>query len=428
MKLISPKNLRLLRLTMLTLVIAMLSLQTLFFVAIRREIMSEAQDTVTNILNVQQAIRNYVETVLRPETYRLQNQDILDADYFSPELMSRSFVSRKTIDIFSQLHDDSFPDFIFRYASDSPLNLENQATNEELMLINRFDQNNQTEFREIRQISGIDHLFYALPLDRFTSACLHCHGNPEDAPAILTERYGRTHGFRRNVGELSGIMSITLDLTPYKDKSLRAFFLVSAIILIIFITIFILFWKMLLTKDNQDQILLQKNEELDRLSSIDTLTGVWNRLQLDREMIRSMALASRQGTSLAMIVIDLDHFKQVNDNYGHSIGDQVLKCFADFLQKMCRKSDFIARYGGEEFIIVAPQINKKELIVYAERLLENMGSVEYPLGLQLTASLGLAMMQSGEDAKQFFCRADSALYTSKAEGRFRYTLANEAET
>lgn len=421
-----PKNLRLLKLTALTLVIAMIALQGLFFVTIRREAMDEAQKTVTNILYIQRAIRSYVEAVVRPEVYRLQEKGILAADYFSSEIMSRSFVSRKTLDIFKNLQDENFPDFVFRYSSTSPLNLENQATDDELKLFERFDQGEFDELREIRNIAGVDHLYYVLPLDRFQSACLLCHGDPANAPEVLTERYGRTHGFQRNIGELSGIMSISLDLTHYKNKGWHTFLLVSALILIIFSAVFVFFWRILLTKDNQDQLLLQKNEELNRLSSIDTLTGLWNRLQLDREMVRAMALANRQKTSLAMILIDLDEFKQVNDNYGHSVGDQVLKCFANFLQQMCRKSDFIARYGGEEFIVVVPQMTEAELIIYAQRLLEKMGSVEYPLGLHLTASLGLALMQHGEDTNQFFCRADQALYTSKEEGRFRYTLAKES--
>ncbi len=421
---LSPKNRRVLQLAALTLIVAMFALQGLFFIAMQREVRGKAQATVANILNVQRAIRSYVETVLRPEAYRLQSHDILDADYFSPEMMSRSFVSRKTINIFSELHDESFPAFVFRYSSKSPLNLKNQATADELLLFDHFEKNELTELSEIRQIDGVDYLYYALPLGRFKPACLLCHGNPDDAPHVLTERYGRTHGFQRSVGEISGITSIALDLTSYLQKGRKDFLFASTLVFIIFLTVFAVFWRMLLLKDSQDHLLLQKNEELSRLSSVDTLTGVWNRLQLDREMVRSMALANRQKTSLAMILMDLDYFKQVNDNYGHSVGDEVLTCFAKFLKQMGRKSDFIARYGGEEFVIVAPQMDKSELIVFAKRLLANMEAVKYPHGIKLTASLGLALMNHGEDAKQFFCRADNALYVSKMQGRFRYTMAD----
>ncbi|SHJ34356.1 diguanylate cyclase (GGDEF) domain-containing protein [Malonomonas rubra DSM 5091] len=425
-----PKNKRVLLLAAVTLAVAMISLQVLFYVTIQREVMGKAQETVTNVLHIQQAIRGYVETVLRPEAYRLQEQDILAADYFSPEMMSRSFVSRETLNIFSQLHNETFPDFIFRYSSKSPLNLINQATDDELALFDFFDQRDCvqpdgcSELSEVRYISGREHLFYALPLGRFKQECLKCHGDPADAPKALTDRYGRTHGFQRNVGELSGIMSIALDLTPYRQKGWQVFALVGGLNLIIFTTVFIFFWRMLRTKDCQDRLLLQKNDELARLSSIDTLTGLWNRLQFDREIIRSMALAKRQGESLALILLDLDYFKNVNDKYGHSVGDEALKCFADFLRRACRKSDFVGRYGGEEFIIMAPQMDEAELVEYAKRLLEEMVSVDYPYELNLTASLGLALMQADEDADRFFCRADNALYVSKAEGRYRYTLAD----
>jgi diguanylate cyclase (GGDEF)-like protein len=421
----TPKNRRMLWLTAVTLLIAMGALQALFYFATQREALSEAKDSVANILHIQRALRSYVEDVVRPEVYLLQEREILDADYFSPEIMSRSFVSRQTLKIFDQQKAPGSPELIFRYVSTSPLNMNNAATADELELYRLFSQQEITQFQQVVKRSGRNYLYYALPLDRFQLACLHCHGNPEDAPLSLTERYGKTHGFNRQAGELSGMTTITLDLTYYEEKSWRLFLFVSALTFSVFFSVFTFFWYLVFKKDQQDQLLLSKNIELDRLSSIDALTGVWNRLQFNREIKRAMAQATMLQASLALILLDLDFFKRVNDTYGHSVGDEVLKIFAAFLNKTCRRSDFVARYGGEEFIIIVPGVDEKELVAYAERLLGLMSAVEYPFDLHLTASLGLAIMQPGEDADRFFCRVDRALYVSKKEGRFRYTLASD---
>lgn len=424
MKLKTPKNIRFLRLTALTLVMAMLALHVLFFFAIRREAMNEAQSAVADLLQIQSAIRNYVEKVLRPEAYRLQEQGILDREYFSPEMMSRSFVSQQMLEQFRKLQPAGAPEFVFRYAATSPLNLENLASAEEHELLAWFDSSQQQEFQQLRHHDDKDYLYYALALDRLHVGCLRCHGEPDDAPPSLLERYGRSHGFHRQLGELSGLMSITLDLSYYQHKGHQTFLLVSGLAALIFIGVFVFFWYLLANKDRQDQLLLEKNEELDRLSSVDTLTGVWNRLQLNREMDRAMAQANASRSPLAMILLDLDFFKRVNDSYGHTVGDQVLERFADFLRQACRKSDFIARFGGEEFVIVIAAMSEAELTAYAERLLTQMTEVDYPCQLKITASMGLAIMQPNETASHFFCRADRALYCSKVAGRFRYTLAD----
>lgn len=423
----TDKNRNILRLAGGILFISLLVLLLLVYAAIQRKVMREAHATVSNLLHIQQSIRSYVKQVMRPEIYRLEQEGILTQGYFSPELMSRSFVSTEILKLFNQRHHENNLGVRFRYASISPLNLANKADERESELIQRFERGELQEYEQIISVNGLDSLYFARPLDRFEADCMYCHGDPTDAPASLTTRYGTAHGFQRRVGELSGIMSITIPLQAFRSEGVKAFVVVAAGMLAVFTLIFIFFYLMLRHKDVHDQILLQKNQELDRLSTTDVLTGVANRLHFNQEVDRLIAQARSESVPLCMLLLDLDHFKLINDRYGHDVGDQVLQRFGGFLRRICRRTDFIARYGGEEFVVLLQNMNVAELEQYARRLLEQMPEVEYPHGLRVKASIGLAILEPGEDKNSFFCRADKAMYCSKKKGRYCYTMAPGTE-
>lgn len=164
----------------------------------------------------------------------------------------------------------------------------------------------------------------------------------------------------------------------------------------------------------------QVREEADR----DPLTGLANRRYLDRMLARHLEQASRSVDLLAVIMADLDHFKQINDNWGHAVGDQALVQFARVLQGQCRQHDLVARVGGEEFIVLLPGHSLETAAPIAERLRkctveatpENLGE------RRLTASFGVAQAVPGEPAADLLKRADRALYRAKANGRDRVEL------
>ena len=156
----------------------------------------------------------------------------------------------------------------------------------------------------------------------------------------------------------------------------------------------------------------------------DPLTGLWNRLRFNHEAPKYISQAQSSSAPLALAVIDIDHFKKVNDTYGHAVGDEVLKLFSAFLQRQSRKTDFVARLGGEEFVIMTMGMERVELEQFCRRLLAGMPRVDYPHELQLTASIGMALYRSGEDQSLFFSRADQAMYQSKEKGRYCYTMAD----
>ncbi len=153
----------------------------------------------------------------------------------------------------------------------------------------------------------------------------------------------------------------------------------------------------------------------------DPLTGALNRGALDEALQREAEVARRQGTPLALLVIDIDHFKLLNDSYGHRYGDDVLRTVAHTLNDTIRRSDALYRYGGEEFVIVASHTRPLGAQQLAERLRCNVASISAVGGrpLHVTVSIGVAGLQPGESPEALFQRADRALYRAKANGRNR---------
>ena len=175
--------------------------------------------------------------------------------------------------------------------------------------------------------------------------------------------------------------------------------------------------------------LLRANQELKRneevildLMHTDPLTGAGNRRRLDEVLATEVERCRRYEQALCVVMIDLDHFKTVNDRYGHAIGDEVLKQFAALLRGHARQTDLVARLNGEKFVVVLPATRLKNAVISAERTRRQLES--HPLVEQIgqiTASFGIAMLASGEAGEDLLQRADQALYRSKREGRNRLT-------
>jgi diguanylate cyclase (GGDEF)-like protein/PAS domain S-box-containing protein len=162
-------------------------------------------------------------------------------------------------------------------------------------------------------------------------------------------------------------------------------------------------------------------EELHFQAAHDGLTGIWNRKSIFDLMRREFEMASRLGTTTGLMMIDLDHFKNVNDTYGHPVGDEVLKESVERLQLALRSYDLVGRYGGEEFLVVLPRCDKSQLMECAERVRRAIG--DEPIGadgvqIQLTASVGATVVGALVITEQeALATADAALYYAKARGR-----------
>lgn len=140
-----------------------------------------------------------------------------------------------------------------------------------------------------------------------------------------------------------------------------------------------------------------------------------------------MSLADRNASPLHLAIIDLDHFKQVNDQYGHAAGDEVLCRFSELASQGLRRSDLLARYGGEEFVVLFPHASRQACMAALERLRERFSDQDFGFSdaIKTSFSAGLAAYHSGESAESFTHRADTALYDAKAAGRNRIILAQE---
>jgi diguanylate cyclase len=159
----------------------------------------------------------------------------------------------------------------------------------------------------------------------------------------------------------------------------------------------------------------------------DPLTGAANRAAFDEEVARRCELAAAGRDGFALVFADIDHFKQINDSYGHPVGDRVLTALVEFLRARIRRGDTIARYGGEEFAVVLPGATLRPALRKARRLNEELARCEWSVDpttkLRFTASMGVATWQAGDDAAALVQRADRALYRAKHEGRNRVVKA-----
>ena len=177
--------------------------------------------------------------------------------------------------------------------------------------------------------------------------------------------------------------------------------------------------------------LARRNRELQRGQALlaeqarsDPLTGAGNRRELEDRLSAECQRAERLGKPLALIMADLDHFKQVNDRYGHAAGDAALKAFADILRADVRPYDLVARYGGEEFVLLLPEIDLAAAAEIAERIRLRLRGTALPgLGQKISASFGVCERQRGEAGDHLLERADAALYLAKQAGRDRVTTA-----
>jgi len=184
-----------------------------------------------------------------------------------------------------------------------------------------------------------------------------------------------------------------------------------------------------IVRDITERKLMEK--ELKQMAITDALTGLYNRGYLNQSLDNEYRRSIRYGTPLCLIILDIDHFKSVNDNYGHPAGDKVLIDMASELQHHSRDIDIVARYGGEEFVLILPQTDSKSGLILAERMRAAVEALQIPihdkLNLNITISIGLvAIPETATDsADHFLTIADRALYQAKDSGRNKVILSKE---
>ena len=191
------------------------------------------------------------------------------------------------------------------------------------------------------------------------------------------------------------------------------------------------FWIVNFVRTLQDQVrdkhaaLNAALAQIERLANTDELTGLDNRRSLMQWLCNQMALHERAGLSLCVAMLDVDHFKQVNDTFGHAAGDQVLQGFARAASSAMRSADRLGRYGGEEFILVLPTTSSRDSETPLERIRQCIADFDWSdinSGLRVTVTIGVTEYRSGETVEELLQRADAALYRGKAAGRNRVVI------
>lgn len=163
-----------------------------------------------------------------------------------------------------------------------------------------------------------------------------------------------------------------------------------------------------------------RSQNLEHAALTDALTGMQNRRYFDDALREYLEEFKRIERPVGLMILDLDHFKKVNDTYGHDTGDEVLRAVAKCLKEMTRYHDVVARLGGEEFAVVAPNMDMEMLTRLAERIRKAVSVMPVSAGnirLKVTTSVGLAVWDRSETMEQFYRRADAQLYEAKRQGR-----------
>lgn len=180
----------------------------------------------------------------------------------------------------------------------------------------------------------------------------------------------------------------------------------------------------------QDALEHDASRRLHESSLTDPLTGLYNRRHLDRRLAEELAFARRHHTAVTLMLLDVDHFKRINDQYGHLAGDAVLRVLAKVIQATVRTEDLVARYGGEEIAVVARGIDRVAAHLFAERLRKRIAMTEMPWNgetLRVTASIGVAVVEGTREVPSVqgvVGAADEALYAAKEGGRNRSVVSH----
>lgn len=224
--------------------------------------------------------------------------------------------------------------------------------------------------------------------------------------------------------------TVSFSISPHLWQ--RPLFQMMVVLLISALVVMAVRWRLASLKRSELKLKLQvaeKTAELAALARQDSLTGLANRRAFDEAMQHELKRAKRQQEPLCLALLDIDHFKQVNDNWSHTVGDEVLKQVAVTLQQHCRDIDSLARWGGEEFVVLLPDTSIAKAREVCERLRQQVAQTSFSdivPGLTVTVSIGLALLEYNDDGKQLLIDADRALYQAKSQGR--NTVVNHTDS
>jgi diguanylate cyclase (GGDEF)-like protein len=291
----------------------------------------------------------------------------------------------------------------FHITSLQLLNGENTPDQFEQRALKKFEEG-EREFWEVENGAAGKRFRYMAPL-LVEQSCQKCH-----------------YKFGYKVGNIRGGISVSIPFTPIQhvmDVNRTVIIGMSVLTLVILLGSTYLLFTKLLTQIKEAQQTLQE------ASITDELTGLRNRRYLMQRYHEEFKRARRRGSPLGLFMMDLDHFKGINDSCGHPFGDLVLKSVARAIADMVREYDIAGRYGGEEFVVVTSETSGQGMMVLAERIRETIAALNISNAqacTRITVSIGVAVLNDGDTPETLLKRADDAMYQAKHEGRNRTAL------
>ena len=380
----------------------------------------EAKQQALNALLVHRAIHGYITHTQRVELSRLQQQFLLYPEYFSAELMSSTAISRSITDLLNtERAKHGLEPIYFKLASKNPTNPINQADKLEIDLLQKMNQGGLTRFEDVIELAGKKYLYLALPIERSNAGCMRCHGDPKDAPKEMVDEYGDKAGFFEASNDIRALISIRAPMDTVFAKANKVADSLTLATFLVLTAIYALIAVFTVRIDTQQRRIVQQNLDLSRLSVTDALTGATNRLGLTGRMQELLSISQRFGQPLSFMMLDLDHFKRINDQHGHPAGDAVLKHFVDVVRQIIRASDILGRWGGEEFLLVSPHLDLSGAKVLAEKVRHAVETAHFEKDIHLTVSIGVAEWVPGQKLEALIEQVDQALYLAKKDGRNR---------
>ena len=297
----------------------------------------------------------------------------------------------------------------------NPTNPANRATGWQLELIKAFraapDRIEESHFTD-----GPDgSMMHVSRPVRPTADCITCQGAPATAPASLLKRYGHTGGFGWKVGETVGAQIVSVPMTHALNAAREAWWRHVGATLVVFAALFFVLNRVL------SRAVIAPIETSSstwrELATKDAVTGARNRRSFDEEGRALIDACRESGASMALVALDIDHFKRVNDTFGHDVGDAVLKEFVQRILQASKRRDGLYRTGGEEFAMLLPHSDIHAAAAFAEVLRRQFEATPFSGAGRLTASFGVAVLLPGDTLDTLMKRADRALYEAKGAGR-----------
>lgn len=286
----------------------------------------------------------------------------------------------------------------YKMTSLNPINPDNAPDDFEKQALTQFEQGVR-EVNVLEKENGQDVYRYMAPLVT-DETCLTCHAQ---------------QGYV--IGDIRGGIAVSIqagELT-LKLTQARMFMILAGLGVIALVVASIWYISRFFIRDLQEA-----QQALANMASTDFLTGLANRMTGIQILKKEISRVSRTNAPLSIALIDLDHFKRINDTFGHNVGDEVLKSFSSILQQNIRKYDTGCRYGGEEFLLIMPQTNHSEALIIANRILQSLESTHISTSkgnINISISAGVVQIQANENSDQCIDRADNLLYEAKNNGR-----------